>query len=157
VMRAGNVLPGRIYTAPRGEGDRRGAACNPRSPAPASPLRRSGEPATRSPRIRRQPGGIMPRSMPSSGTDPYRPFGDMTARLCRQTSLTRTNKPKITNYSCRNGAHAVRTPRGMIVRWRGYSFESWISPRSSSRRARYSAVASARRRRPFRLQLLRWC
>ena len=24
------------------------------------------------------------------------------ARLCRQASLTRTNKPKITNYSCRN-------------------------------------------------------
>ena len=39
--------------------------------------------------------------MLSSGTWPHRPFRDVTARPCRQTSLTRTNKPKITNYSCR--------------------------------------------------------
>jgi hypothetical protein len=56
--------------------------------------------------------------MLSSGTWPHRPFRDVTARLCRQTSLTRTNKPKITNYSCRikaamAAAVLVPGPRGL--------------------------------------------
>ena len=39
--------------------------------------------------------------MPGSGTGrPHHPVRDVTARLYRQASLTRTNKPKITNYSC---------------------------------------------------------
>jgi hypothetical protein len=46
--------------------------------------------------------------MLSSGTWPHRPFRDVTARPRRQTSLTRTNKPKITNYSCRISAAALK-------------------------------------------------
>ena len=37
-------------------------------------------------------------------TSPHRPFPGVTARPRRQTSLTRTDKPKITNYSCRISA-----------------------------------------------------
>jgi hypothetical protein len=53
--------------------------------------------------------------MLSSGTWPHRPFRDVTARPCRQTSLTRTNKPKITNYSCRNRAADMARNRVEVV------------------------------------------